>query len=239
MDWQEVVADPKLDRRFSTLFIVDEGEVTLTATFYGTRAEFEASGIPGRMPAGGDFSFRTLDWPGHLEHAAETVARFRPNALAHLRVRSRAFRDADLLGHKDAVVICHLSRRSRHAQAAQAAQAVIVFSSEGGAMADTAANATAYAHRDKVMMFQALLVDQRRITIFDRMWLDLARSIVWGAAPHTKASYAGYVDRRLGRAKAQARYWGPHVARLELLKRKCDPNDVFHNPQIIDPAKLG
>ena len=48
--------------------------------------------------------------------------------------------------------------------------------------------------------------------------------------------YAGYIDPALGE-NSTSLYWSGNVERLESIKVQVDPDDVFHNPQSIRPAK--
>lgn len=54
-------------------------------------------------------------------------------------------------------------------------------------------------------------------------------------------AYPGYVDPALPDGEAQEEYWGSNYARLQEIKRKYDPGDLFHNPQVCitrEPSRL-
>ncbi len=96
-------------------------------------------------------------------------------------------------------------------------------------------NATAYAHRDKVMFYQSYAVgllelsDTTRsfLTNFHNQLLSLLPTDVYG-------TYPGYVDPAI--ADGQAEYWMSNLPALDLLKAKWDPSDIFHNPQSVRPG---
>lgn len=49
--------------------------------------------------------------------------------------------------------------------------------------------------------------------------------------------YINYPDSNLDQATAQTVYWGTHLGKLQKIKAAVDPQDVFHYPQGIVPAK--
>lgn len=231
--WQALVGDPGLDRRFSTLFIAQPLGALITGTFYGTRAEYDATGIQARLPvAGGVLDVRVMDWLGHLAHLAEVTGLFLSDLPSHFYSKSLAFRREDLLGPGavDAVF--------EYMGDADAGTLLwfVIFNSEGGAVADTPANATAYPHRDKLMMYQSYVVGFPSLAPATRRFAEGVHRRIRQGAPDANTSYAGYVDPALGREAAQQFYWGEQLPRLRLVKRAWDPRDVFHNPQSVDPA---
>ncbi len=70
--WQNLIADPTLDRRFGTEFVIHPLGAVITGTFYGTQAEYEASGIPQRLPQKGNTSLVLNDWLGSLTRRPKT-----------------------------------------------------------------------------------------------------------------------------------------------------------------------
>jgi len=113
----------------------------------------------------------------------------------------------------------------------------VIFNSEGGAMADTPAAATAYPHRDKLIMYQSYVIGIPTLTKATRDFADGLHDRVRMGAPAANSTYAGYIDRTLSREAAQEFYWGAQLPRLREVKKAWDPKDVFHNPQSVDPAE--
>ncbi|TQS32800.1 hypothetical protein Golomagni_06872, partial [Golovinomyces magnicellulatus] len=89
--WQKMVADPNMDRRFSTLFIAEPLGAVITGTFYGTKEEYEASGIPAQLPGGGKLNLTVSDWLGGLAHEAERAGLYLGDLSTHFLSRSLAF----------------------------------------------------------------------------------------------------------------------------------------------------
>ncbi|UNI23960.1 hypothetical protein JDV02_009747 [Purpureocillium takamizusanense] len=231
--WQALAGDPKLDRRFSTLFIAEPLGALITGTFYGTKAEYEATGIAGRLPTGGKLDLKLLDWLGSLGHIAEVVGLTLGEIPSSFYGKSLALREEDML---DRTSIDGLFRYMGEADAGTLLWFVI-FNSEGGAMADTPEAATAYPHRDKLIMYQSYVIGVPALSKATREFADGVHDRVRMGAPKANSTYAGYIDRTLGREAAQEFYWGAQLPRLREVKKVWDPKDVFHNPQSVDPAE--
>ncbi|KID82769.1 chitooligosaccharide oxidase [Metarhizium guizhouense ARSEF 977] len=95
---------------------------------------------------------------------------------------------------------------------------------------------TAYAHRDKFLIFQ----------FTDFVWpsqeypedgLALGREfrdIITNSFTNSQwGMYANVPDSQLSSGEAQKLYWGKNLERLETIKAKYDPNNLFRNPQSV------
>ena len=99
---------------------------------------------------------------------------------------------------------------------------------------------TAYPHRDKLYLIQ--LYDRvpnnatfpLSQTAFLDGWSDAVtkplKADEWGC-------YANYADAKFDQATAQRLYYGTNLAKLQQIKAKYDPSDLFHHSQGIAPAK--
>lgn len=112
----------------------------------------------------------------------------------------------------------------------------------GGAtsyISQTANTATAYAHRDKLLLFQFYdsvggsgvwpedgfsFLQGFRATITDSL-----EDGEWGM-------YANYPDTQVESDQAQRLYWLENLDRLKEIKAKWDPTEVFWDPQSVSPA---
>ncbi|KAL5345005.1 hypothetical protein ACLOAV_009958 [Pseudogymnoascus australis] len=97
--------------------------------------------------------------------------------------------------------------------------------------------AAAYVHRDKLLLYQFsdiethgqypedgfAVLQQFRDSVTDS--LDDGK---WGM-------YVNYVDTQLDVNTAQTLYWGRNLLRLQSIKTKLDPNQVFWDPHSIRP----
>ncbi|KAH6898199.1 FAD binding domain-containing protein [Thelonectria olida] len=235
--WQDLIGDPDMDRRFSSLFIAQRLGVLITGTFYGTEEEYTASGIPSKMPGGGKngtgTGFQLKDWLGSLAHQAEMEFMYLSGLPSHFYSKSLTFREEDLLSDNTITDLFTYMDNEGDKSLLWA----IIFNSEGGAMADTATEATAYPHRDKVMMYQSYGLGALGVPDKMRKYLDGVHEKIQGGAPEALSTYAGYIDTSIDREAAQKLYWAGQLPRLRMVKKKWDPEDVFRNPQSVEPAE--
>jgi FAD/FMN-containing dehydrogenase len=108
----------------------------------------------------------------------------------------------------------------------------------GGAVADVAPDATAYVHRDALLLTSVEMewhrqVDEATVAV-NRSWLDAFHEAM---APFTSQhSYQNFIDER--QSNYLEAYYGANLPRLVEIKRKYDPENVFRYPQSI-PVQLG
>ncbi|KAF4967907.1 hypothetical protein FZEAL_10466 [Fusarium zealandicum] len=228
--WQKLVEDPKLDRRFSSIFIVHPVGSVITGVFYGTEAEFRATGIQDRLPHG-DIS--VTGFLGHLLRVAEEGACGLASLPTAFYTKSRAFRNEDLLD--DAAVTDIFDYLDKAGSITS--PFLIIFNTEGGAVNDTPANATAYPHRDKVMMYQSYGIGVGKVSKSTRDLIDGVHERILRAAPGARSTYAGYIDGYVGQRAAEELYWAGNLPELMEVKKTWDPKQVFRNPQSVEPAK--
>ena len=109
----------------------------------------------------------------------------------------------------------------------------IIFDLEGGAINDTPKNETSYAHRDNLYWMQAYSINPVG-TVSKTMvsFLDGVVNTVGSSLSRTDlGAYPGYIDPYL--KNAQQEYWGSNLPRLQEIKARIDPRDLFRNPQSV------
>ncbi|KAK3940232.1 FAD-binding domain-containing protein [Diplogelasinospora grovesii] len=228
--WQDLIADPGLDRRFGTEFIMMPLGCIITGTFYGTEAEYAASGIPARLPKGGNAGLVVNDWVGSLTHDAQNEALYLSNVATPFYSKSLGFKTEDLIpadGVKEIFQWVDTVDKGTLLW-------FIIFDATGGAVSDVAMNATAYAHRDKVMFYQSYAVGLPLSGTTKDFLTSFHKQVLAAIPAGTYGTYAGYVDPAL--TDGQQEYWGTNLPALEGIKLKWDPSDIFHNPQSVRPA---
>ncbi|KAJ6439007.1 6-hydroxy-D-nicotine oxidase [Purpureocillium lavendulum] len=213
---QALAGDPKLDRRFSTLFIAEPLGALIKGTFYGTEAEYHATGIAARLPSGGTLELELLNWVGSLAHIFEFMALALGGIPSAFYSKSLALREQDMLNR---TTINELFQYIR------------------GAVTDTPMDTTAFPHRDKLIIYQSYVVGVPSLSKTMREFAEGVHNRIRRGAPNANSTYAGYVDRTLSRKAAQEFYWSSQLPRLREVKKIWDPDDVFHNPQSVDPAE--
>lgn len=227
--WQDLVSDPTLDRRFGTEFVAYELGAIITATFYGTEDEWEASGIPQRIPTG-KISVVIDDWLAVIAQQAEDAGLALSEIHTPFTVRSLAF-TADEVMTEDTItkMMDYLDDTNRGTLLW-----FLIFDATGGAISDVPMNKTAYSHRDKIMFCQGYGIGIPVLTQSTKDFLGGLVDTIRDATPQNLTTYPGYVDPYL--TNPQQSYWGPNLAALESIKTTYDPNDVFHNPQSVRPG---
>ncbi|KAM0256104.1 hypothetical protein ACHAQJ_005191 [Trichoderma viride] len=228
--WQELVYDADLDRRFSTLFIAEPLGALITGTFYGTKKEFEQTGIQAKIPKGGTSNSYLKDWLGSLAHIGETTGLYLSDLQTSFASKSLALNRDDKMSKESIKALFEYMGNTD----AGTLLWFVIFNSEGGAMADTPYNATAYPHRDAIMMYQSYAVGLPVLTSKTKDFTSGVHEKIQQAAPEANMTYAGYVDVSLDRATAQLTYWGDKVPKLREIKGRYDAGNVFQNPQSID-----
>jgi hypothetical protein len=114
---------------------------------------------------------------------------------------------------------------------------LVVISLAGGAINDVPVHATAYAQRNILLYLESFginLLGHVSQTTVD--FLYGINNVITEAVPQAdKSIYPGFVDPFM--PNAQQAYWGPNLPKLREIKAAIDPNDVFHNPQSVQPAR--
>lgn len=234
--WQELISDPNLSRKFASQFILTEqfGAI-VTGTFFGSQQEYDSLNISARLPNSDDSVIELKDWLGVVGHWVEDVALDIVGGIpSNFYAKSLAYTENDIIPDDG------VDKLFDYIDGADKGNALwfIIWDLEGGAINDVAPNATAYGHRDALFYHQAYAVNLvGKISDETKDFLTGVNNAVIDALPqHDKGAYAGYVDPALGENSASL-YWGGNVERLESIKAQVDPEDVFHNPQSIRPAK--
>lgn len=230
--WQKLVNDPALDRRYATLFIAQPLGALITGTFYGTKEEYDATGIHEKLPHGGLVDLQVMDWLGSLAHIGEKTGLALSETPSQFYGKSLAFREQDALSNDSITALFDYMGSADPATLIWA----VIFDSQGGAINDVPANATAYPHRDKLWMYSSYVIGLP-LSETTKKFTEGIHAIIQKGAPDAKTCYAGYVDPELSRIEAQQAYWGDHLPKLRVIKAKYDPGDLFHNPQSVDGAK--
>ena len=232
-NWQSLISDPGLSRKFASEVVIFELGMIVSGTFFGSKAEFDALNISSKLPQSNGVSITVFDdWLGLVSHWAEDVAlQIAGGIPSAFYSKSLAFRPSDIIPSSGVDSLFEFLGTADKGTAVWFA----IFDLEGGAINDVPMNATAYAHRDALFYLQTYAVDIGRVSTTTRNFLNGINQVIMNALPNVQfGAYAGYVDPEL--PNGQQAYWGSNLPRLEQIKRAIDPNDVFHNPQSVQPA---
>ncbi|RMZ68966.1 glucooligosaccharide oxidase [Pyrenophora seminiperda CCB06] len=232
--WQKLITDPGLSRKFASTFVLTDALAIVTGTFFGTQAEFESLNIASRLPAGPIPNLTEVkSWLGVVGHWGESLALQAGGGIpAHFYSKSLAF--TENLAMSDETV----DKLFNYIENANKGSALwfIIWDLEGGAINDVATTATSYPHRDVVFFLQSYAINLLgKVKDETRNFLTGVNKVITDAKPGQEfGAYAGYVDPALGNDSAEA-YWGDNIDYLQRLKSSLDAEDVFHNPQSVRP----
>jgi hypothetical protein len=229
--WQTLISDPDLDRRFGSEMVLHQLGLVITATFYGTEEEYNATGIPDKIPTG-TISVVVDDWLAVIANQAEEAALYLSDTRAAFTAKSVAFTQ-DELPSTDAI-----SSMMDYLDNTDAGTLIwfLIFDVTGGAISDVAMNATSYSHRDKIMFCQGYGIGIPTLSQTTKDFMSGIINNIQSTESLNLTTYPGYVDPTL--ANAQQSYWGPNLARLGQIKSNWDSSDLFHNPQSVRPSTL-
>ncbi|HLM35997.1 MAG TPA: FAD-binding oxidoreductase [Gaiellaceae bacterium] len=107
-----------------------------------------------------------------------------------------------------------------------AASGALLIDAYGGALNTVPAAATAFPHRDELASIQYFAAGDASSA---RAWVKSSRAALAHAV--SGAAYVNYIDPAL--RSWQEAYYGRNLPRLQRIKRRHDPHDVFHFAQSI------
>lgn len=232
-EWQSLISDPSLSRKFTTVFTVSHNAVVVSGTYFGSKSEFEAFQLERRFPNSTRSSaVEFSDWMGLVAHWGEEVLlQLITDVPVWFYSKSLSFSPQTLI---PASGIDNLFQYLSN-QPSGTPGWFVIFDLEGGAINDVPTNATAYAHRNALYWMQSYAVMVGRVSQVTMNFLDGINNVIAASLPGTIfGAYPGYVDPRL--PDGQVAYWGSNLHRLQQIKADIDPMDVFHNPQSVRPA---
>ncbi|KAJ7089854.1 hypothetical protein B0H15DRAFT_274600 [Mycena belliarum] len=232
--WQDIVADPMLDRKLASQVVIFELGMIISGTYFGTRDEYNALNFQQRLTRNATVvAVSALDnWIGVVGNWAETEALKLVGGISGpFYSKSLTFKATTL------IPMTGIQALFDYFDSADKGTLIwfAIFDVEGGAVNDVAQNATAYAHRDAQFYMQTYAVGIGSLSNKTTAFVKGMSDTVTGSMPGVSfGAYAGYVDPQM--ADAQQAYWGPNLPRLQAIKATLDPGDVFHNPQSVRPV---
>lgn len=231
-DWQTFVANPNLPREFFPVVDVVTGTILIGGVYYGTLDQYNALNFESAFTVPPTLTNVTVvnDWLALSDIFSRQTASAEVPAYFYGK---NIFVDPSsliLASSWDALFAYSDTTPSG------AVQWLMEIQLLGGAIADVPANATAYAHRDALYFILFYALTNGTVTSTTYNFIDGQQKVITAAQPNASfPAYPGYVDPRL--KNAQEQYWGSNLPRLESIKRKIDPHDVFHNPQSVPLRK--
>ncbi|KAJ5352602.1 CAZyme family AA7 [Penicillium brevicompactum] len=236
LDWQSLIAKPNITRNYSSQMTIFQDGILILSSFFGTEEEFRDFQQENNLPfqSMGNVAYIT-SWLSLIAHTAEDyLIQIFGSLLTSFYSKSVSF-TADQLFDEHALValFTYLDSAPKGTEAWW-----IIFNLEAGATNDVPMDATAYVHRDAVMWMQSYaVVGFEPPSYIAKRFLNRLHDVILGnRRPGPLRSYPGYVDPFM--KNGQMAYWGTNLPRLQDIKTRIDPKDIFHNPQsvAVNPA---
>lgn len=236
LDWQSLIAKPNITRNYSSQLTIFQDGILILSSFFGTEEEFRDFQQENNLPfqSMGNVAYIT-SWLSLIAHTAEDyLIQIFGSLLTSFYSKSVSF-TADQLFDEHALValFTYLDSAPKGTEAWW-----IIFNLEAGATNDVPMDATAYVHRDAVMWMQSYaVVGFEPPSYIAKRFLNRLHDVILGnRPPGPLRSYPGYVDPFM--KNGQMAYWGTNLPRLQDIKTRIDPKDIFHNPQsvAVNPA---
>ncbi|CAG8087660.1 unnamed protein product [Penicillium salamii] len=232
LDWQTLISKPNLTRDFSSQLTIFQDGILIMSSYFGTEQAFQQFQRENDLPfqSMGNVAYIT-NWLSLVAHTAEDyLLQIFGGLFTSFYAKSVSFPADQLFDvHGLVAFFTYLDSAPKGTQTW-----FIIFDLEGGAVNDIPMNATAYAHRDALMWMQSYVVvgyDDPPGFIAKRFLNRLHDLVLANRPPGPVRSYPGYVDPFM--KDGQTAYWGTNLPRLQDIKTRVDPKDMFHNPQSV------
>ncbi|KAL8408582.1 hypothetical protein RB594_007136 [Gaeumannomyces avenae] len=210
----------------------------MEGAFYGTLSELRPVLDPLVAATGGTLTSNTGGWLASLQ--AYTYGDQMEQTVpynVHASFYAKSLELKDLTGQPLANFVRYWQNTARNQPAFGWYFQLDIHGGATSAVSRVAANATAYAHRDKLFMMQF----QDRIAgggggPYNKFLDGWISSVTDSISRPDWGMYINYADTILNRTAAQELYYGQNLPRLRQVKAKFDPKELFYYPQSVQPA---
>ena len=233
--WQKLISDPDFSWKVSTQFIVFPFGCVITGFFFGSKKEFSALNLQADLPNIDDdaINVEVVDAAIAVGHDLSDLGLQLFGGIAtNFYSKSLSFTNKTLMTDEGIDAMFQYFDKASHNLELLAVPWFVIFDLEAGKINEVAEDATAYAFRDTIYFLQSYAVDA--LGLFDKQtrgFLDDLNEVIIDHNPDVEGSYPGYVDPYL--QDAQKQYWGSNLPRLQEIKAKRDPKNLFRNPQSV------
>ncbi|KAI0145078.1 Glucooligosaccharide oxidase [Xylariaceae sp. FL1272] len=214
----------------------------LEGTYHGNKTQLQDALAPLLSKVNGTLlQTGTTDWVGSLQHfATMSLNQTHP----HNEQETFYGKSLELKGLSGAAAQDFVDYWFDHAKNVTSGSWYVQLDLQGGKNSgvwNADATSSSYAHRDKLYILQFFYrstgktIPPDAITMVDEWTAATTKSINqsdWGM-------YINYPDLSLNRTEAQRVYLGSSLPRLQQLKAKYDPTELFYYPISVNPSTSG
>lgn len=217
------------------------GDHSFDGVYYGTTDKLSKILAPLLDKTGGVLEAKEGSWLQGLEHYAERNSLVIPSPyIEHGNFFATSLTLKDLTGDSLNKFVSYWHTKAINFQPGGWFIQLDLHGGPTSAISALPNAASAYAHRDKAFLVQLYHYSDNEkpyppegIALM-KGWVEATTKSLahgdWGM-------YINYVDSELDRDTAGKLYYGENLERLQELKKRYDPTEVFYYPQAISPAK--
>ena len=232
-EWQAFVSRKDLTWSFASTATITPAGLFIAGTYFGTRDQYDSIMEQASFPGNASKSTVVLkDWLG-------AVATWWENIGLHMAggIPAHSFSKTLTLNGAQQIPDDAIDLLFKHLEAADKGTPLwfVAIDLVGGQVNSVGGDATSYAHRDALFLLQSHAICGEPfadVSETTKAFLGGVNDVLAAAAPAAGA-YPGCVDLAL--PLPQRAYWRHNLPRLEEIKGRWDPRDVFSNPQSVRP----
>lgn len=227
--WQKYVTQPNLPRTFGCTLTLLEGVLVFSGTYFGSEQEFNKLNLEAILPGAKTGLHVTSSIATKLFNDIEDFGLDLTGGIsAHFYSKNIKTTNRTLYSDQAADTVFNYIDKADKGSPLW----FVIWDLNGGRIADTPQMSSAYWHRDAVYFLQSYIVNLTGdVSKTSKDFLAGLNRVVQQQTGADDSAYPGYVDDEL--PNPQRSYWGGNVPRLQDIKARVDPDNVYRNPQTI------
>ncbi|QRW15213.1 FAD-binding domain protein [Ceratobasidium sp. AG-Ba] len=230
--WQKLaMAAPKEMAMFGVVGPDGQGNLYLQfiGNYYGTRSEFNSAAADWKTALNpSNFTNTTYNWYDSLVAFDGPLSTKNPEPKDTFFAKSLFTKKAVTSGQWTSFTNYLVSKGAN-----SDTNWFVEIGLYGGMIKDLGADVTSFAQRDAILCFQLYASSMNGNPPYPSDGMSFVAGMLNALDPNPQAAYVNYVDPTLTNSQWKSQYYGSHYARLSMIKKAVDPNNVFRFPQSI------
>ncbi|CAG9981210.1 unnamed protein product [Clonostachys byssicola] len=227
--YHDILRDTTLPREIGGVTRFSETTFLWSGAFFGNQSAFEALGLQSRLPSTLSATIKTgVSWSTLMSGLTGTAS---PAASPQHFYIINAMVTPTTISSNSAI-----DEFASHVFSGDSNLGSWSFQFDlyGGAVNDVAADATAFPHRDLLYSLDGYVSTTETTSTEAIEFINKGFEILLGHKSDSFLAYNGIAST--GHKNPQQKYFGSNLARLQTLKSKFDPKDLFSTPQTVKLA---
>ncbi|RTE82503.1 hypothetical protein BHE90_002996 [Fusarium euwallaceae] len=229
--FNNLMSDKSTSRKLGGSGILAKNSFYMSGVFLGPKKDFDAINLDKFFPSGATKTVRGgVSWIDYMSGLFQAASNVPSQAYSYTKDLAVSGRNVP----SDSAV-------DRFVEFVQTADSganywSYLFDWYGGAVNNVAIDATPFPHRDLRYFMSAYANTAQETSEKTMKFIDDSVLALQNNKAGNYLHYAGVPNLRLG-GKAQEKYWGSNLPRLEKIKAAVDPDDLFSTPQNVKPRQ--